>query len=290
MLQPNLYHLQYFVDAATLGSVGAAAKKNSVSQPAVSQGIKKIEVSLGVELLVHSKNRFKLTIEGELVLARVKEILSAFQSLREELSEQQEEISGQVSLGTMRSLALHFLPKLFKKLKDEYPKLTPVMKIAMSKVVAEQVRKGQVELGLISDDGNLEGLHCELVYEGVFCCVVGARYKNQAKDLGFLVTEEKPGLGEIQKFYKKKYKKEASITMVIQSWEVISRMAWEGLGVGVIPDFIANSHRQGELIYLYPEFAPKYRIYLIHRGRKQLSRHARIVLEQFSTTAVSIEE
>ena len=120
MLEPNLYHLKYFADAASLGSVGAAARKNSVSQPAVSQGIKKLELALGVELLVHSKNRFKLTPEGELVLVRIKEILSAFQNLREELSEKQEEVSGQVSLGTMRSLALHFLPKLFKNLKDDY--------------------------------------------------------------------------------------------------------------------------------------------------------------------------
>lgn len=46
-----------------------------------------------------------------------------------------------------------------------------------------------------------------LFMRGVFCCVVGARYKNQAKDLGFLVTEEeKPGLGEIQKFYEKNIK------------------------------------------------------------------------------------
>lgn len=284
MLEPNLYHLKYFVDAATLNSVGAAAKKNSVSQPAVSQGIKKLEEALGVELLVHNKNRFKLSHEGELVLVKFKEILSVFQNLRDELTEKQEEVSGQVSLGTMRSLALHFLPRIFKELKEQYPKLTPVMKIAMSKVVAEQVKRGQIELGLVSDDSNLDGLQAELVYEGAFRCVLGAEHKSQASHLGFLVTEERPGLLEIQKFYKKKHKKEADITMVIQSWEVITRMALEGLGIGVIPDFIANSYRQGEFIYLYPDFAPKYRIYLIHCGRKQLSRHAKIVLDQFSAT------
>ena len=39
----NVNHLKFFFDAASLGSVSKAAKKNYVSQSAISQGIKNLE-------------------------------------------------------------------------------------------------------------------------------------------------------------------------------------------------------------------------------------------------------
>jgi len=50
--------------AARLGSVTEAAKKNYVSQSALSQGIRSLEKDLKVELTTHQENRFVLTDTG----------------------------------------------------------------------------------------------------------------------------------------------------------------------------------------------------------------------------------
>ena len=60
----NLFHIKYFLDAARLGSVAAAAKENHVSSPGVSQAIRRLEEQLGDTLLTHRKNHFELTAMG----------------------------------------------------------------------------------------------------------------------------------------------------------------------------------------------------------------------------------
>ena len=53
-------YLKYFIDAAESNSVSESAKKNFVTQSCVSQGIKKLEQTLKVDLTMHLRNRFKL--------------------------------------------------------------------------------------------------------------------------------------------------------------------------------------------------------------------------------------
>jgi DNA-binding transcriptional LysR family regulator len=60
----SLTHLLYFRDAANLGSVAAAARKNFVTPSAVSQAIKNLESTFSVKLLGHNKRTFVLTDEG----------------------------------------------------------------------------------------------------------------------------------------------------------------------------------------------------------------------------------
>lgn len=71
---PNLAFLRYFFSACQSKSISKAAKENFVSQSAISQGINKLEVALGKQLITHEQNRFQLTSDGLLLLEKCKEI------------------------------------------------------------------------------------------------------------------------------------------------------------------------------------------------------------------------
>ena len=60
-LDLNISHLRYFLDSVEHDSLSAAAEKNHVTHSTVSQGIKRLEENLGVELLIHKKRSFVLT-------------------------------------------------------------------------------------------------------------------------------------------------------------------------------------------------------------------------------------
>ena len=75
----NLIYLKYFIDAAESNSVSESAKKNFVTQSCVSQGIKKLEQTLKVDLTMHLRNRFKLTEEGKIIFIKGKQV---FKSLK----------------------------------------------------------------------------------------------------------------------------------------------------------------------------------------------------------------
>lgn len=281
MNEPNLYHLRYFLDAAALGGVAAAAKKNHVSQSAVSQAIRKLEEAMDCSLLVHSKNQFKLTPEGQLAVQSIQEILGSVAEMRTKVAGAKDEAKGPLPFATLRSLALVILPEVMSSLQKNHPRIQPVLKIGHTKNILEQVLQGEIEVGLVMDNRALSGVHKTILHEGTFRCVVAATHLEKTKDMGFLVTEEKPGVTELRKVYRARHKKsQAPIAMIVESWEVIARFTSAGLGIGVIPDFVLASVPHLQLKEAPPEISRKipYKIVLI--SKKALSANARVLAHE----------
>ena len=67
----NLEYYKIFYYIVKNGSITKAARELNLSQPAVSQGIKHLEVALGVSLLVRSSKGIRLTAEGEMLYSHV---------------------------------------------------------------------------------------------------------------------------------------------------------------------------------------------------------------------------
>src|SRR4051812_24933256 len=103
----NLSHLKYFFDAAQAGSVGSAAAKNFVTSSTVSQGIRRLENSLGVSLLHHKKREFRLTGEGSRLLHDCDAIFRSIENLSTGL--QGSEPSGPLRFASSHSLMSAFV-------------------------------------------------------------------------------------------------------------------------------------------------------------------------------------
>ncbi|XGC80641.1 LysR family transcriptional regulator [Bdellovibrio bacteriovorus] len=273
--EPNLYHLRYFVCAAQLGSVAAAAKAQNVSQPAISQGIRKLEESFDCALMIHTKNRFKLTEEGKLLVQRSEQLFQTLEGIKVDLKGSKAEVSGTITLATADTLAQSLLPKPLQRLRTLHPQLGIEIGFNNAADVLSSVRTGKVELGIVVDDGKIQGVDKTVLHEGSFCFVFakGTRYSSE---LGFIVTQEAPGEMELQKIFKRKFSKPAPITMKVESWEVIAKYVTLGFGIGFVPDLMLH-HWEG--LRIIDELQPlaqkqKYRVLLIHRGTHQLSRQA----------------
>ncbi|MDO9405875.1 MAG: LysR family transcriptional regulator [Polaromonas sp.] len=69
--------LTAFAEAASLGSFSAAARKLGKSQSTVSTAVANLEIDLGLMLFDRSSRKPALTEQGQVLLARVQEILAA---------------------------------------------------------------------------------------------------------------------------------------------------------------------------------------------------------------------
>lgn len=276
MNQPNLYHLNYFITAARLGSVAAAAQALNISQPAISQGIRKLEEVFECELLVHSKNRFKITPEGQYLLEKSTEVFSALENIKSDLQGMRGQVTGPLRIATSSSAAQTTLPDMIAKLARKHPEVRPLLSIGTAQDIVNQVKSGRAEIGLVIDDGSIRGVEVKVLYEGSFQCVVSSRVNLANLKHHFIATQERPGVEELKKVYQKKYKTLPMIKIEVETWEAIAEMAKQGLGIGFVPDFIANSWSGLKTVDALNDIGKKttYQLMLIHSGTHQLSRQA----------------
>lgn len=77
----TILQIQYFVDICDCMSFSAAAKKNFVSQPAISNIIKELEQSIGCTLFIRNKSKLRLTPDAEVFLRYSRDFLNHYRFL-----------------------------------------------------------------------------------------------------------------------------------------------------------------------------------------------------------------
>lgn len=93
--------LEYMVALARERHFARAAESCSVSQPALSEGIRKLEIELDVPL-IRRGNRFEgLTAEGEQIVVWARRILADRTALTEQISAMRSGVTGQLRIGSI---------------------------------------------------------------------------------------------------------------------------------------------------------------------------------------------
>jgi DNA-binding transcriptional LysR family regulator len=94
-------HLSYFVALARERHFARAAEACNVAQPTLSAAIRKLEEDLDVRLVIRGRRYAGLTPEGEQVLAWGRQILTDYNSLRDDLSRLRQGVVGTLRLGVI---------------------------------------------------------------------------------------------------------------------------------------------------------------------------------------------
>jgi DNA-binding transcriptional LysR family regulator len=103
----ELRQLEYFVAVARHGHFGRAAEAIYVTQPALSQQVRRLEAELGVALLRRTSRGVELTPAGSDLLARAETILAEVTAARGVMDEHAGVVRGAVRLAATAADALH---------------------------------------------------------------------------------------------------------------------------------------------------------------------------------------
>ncbi|MCQ2522811.1 MAG: LysR family transcriptional regulator [Lachnospiraceae bacterium] len=118
----NTRQLEYIVDVSDTLSFSESAKRLFVSQPSLSQYVKKIEKELGADLFVRT-TPLKLTYEGEIFIRYAKKVLEEENFLQAEMSDISLNNIGMINVGAGPLNSANVLPLVISEFSKKNPKV-----------------------------------------------------------------------------------------------------------------------------------------------------------------------
>jgi DNA-binding transcriptional LysR family regulator len=173
-MDPNLElrHLRYFVAVADELHFGRAASRLHLSQPPLSQQIRKLEEILGYALFVRTSRSVKLTNAGEAFLERARRTLRNVQrDIDETRSIGQGEV-GSLHIGFVGSAMLTTLPGIFRAYREAYPRVNLSLHESFTARVVEGLESGTLDAGILRDGDSVKMLNVTTLFSEPYVAVL----------------------------------------------------------------------------------------------------------------------
>ena len=150
--------LRYFEAVAEEGSIRRASERLHISPSAVDRQILKLEDYFGTPLFERRPNGMRLTDAGRLVLRHSRDTLHDFARLRGDIDSLRGIVSGDVTITTLDSLTVRFLPETVARFVAVHPAVQ-IRVVAMDPVeTMHSVAQGHADLGLTFSPARRRGV------------------------------------------------------------------------------------------------------------------------------------
>ncbi|MBK0422421.1 LysR family transcriptional regulator [Leucobacter sp. CSA2] len=136
---------------ATTGSLTAAAASLGLSQPAVSQRIKRVENRLAVPLIERSGRGIRLTTAGRILADHGRTVVAEIDAALAAIDDLRGERAGTLRMVGFPSASATLVPALMRELGVEAPDVSLQYREAEPPAATEMLRDGEVDCALIFD-------------------------------------------------------------------------------------------------------------------------------------------
>lgn len=146
----EIAQLKYFQVMANIRHFTRAARIVSVSQPALSRSMGKLERELGVKLFKRRDGEIELTPEGARLLRHADRILKEVDCAQEEARLTRTRERQEIRLSFIQSLGSYALPIILRDFLAHYPDIRIHLNQQDSATLARQIMEGETDLCLCS--------------------------------------------------------------------------------------------------------------------------------------------
>ncbi len=260
----EIRELKYFLAVAREESISKAAKVLFVTQPNLSRQMQNLESEIGAKLFIRGNRRVILTETGRMLKKRAEEIVDLYNKTQAEIKRPQDEIVGDIIIGSGESYALSSVLKVAKQMRDEYPKVKFHIYSGDSGVISEKLDNGLIDFGVFIEPFDLSKYeYLRLPLQDTWGVVM--RKDNPLAEKDKIAPEDLwdlPIIRSKQSFGKNKitewFKKSDDELNIVATYNLLynaSIMVREGIGYAVTLDKIINITDSSDLVFkpLYPE-------------------------------------
>lgn len=177
----NLRDLDYLVAVADLRSFVQAAERCYISQPTLSMQIKKLEESLGVQILERTNKKVLPTEVGEQIIAAARRILQESDGIKALAKAAKDPLSGNLRLGAFPTLSPYLFPKLVALIKPTLPRVRLILVEEKTDELIQQLASGLLDAALLALPITEDFLEVTTLFEDEFWLAVQSDHPFTAK-------------------------------------------------------------------------------------------------------------
>ncbi len=243
-LNVDLRQLNTFLTVADTGSFSRASEKLFVAQPALSRQIRMLESALHVDVFVRHGRGVVLTAPGELLYDRARKLLQDLERTLADVTAIAGEVTGQVTLGILPTVAHIFSGAIVEKYRREFPQVNLAVKSAMSGTLQQMVAQHRLNLAITYNPTNHRNLRCRLLLEEPLYLIGPSNSPladrsdvtiEEMLKLPLILPEEKHGLRQAVEREAAQRGMIINLALEVSAWPLLTDTARRGLGYTILP-------------------------------------------------------
>lgn len=234
LMNYRISDLKNFTEAANCRTLSEASKKLGISQPALSESIKRLESDLGYTLFYRSRAGVQLTSTGQSTLEKAKNAFSAILDV-ESFSLKNKFSQGRlITIGCHQTIASYFLPSTFKTLEKKSPDYRIQLKHGFSRDIQDKVQKGLIDIGIVVNPISVPDLIIKKIAEDLIYVWSSGKTPIGNKLICNLDLFQTQSI--LREMGLKKMKQHSLELVETDSIELIVRLVDHQVGYGIIPE------------------------------------------------------
>lgn len=300
----NLKQFKYVLVLSQEGTFSGAAEALNISQPSLSQYVKKIENEIGMPLFDRTGGYVRLTDAGRAYIEAGRKILDAEHRMQAKFNDIRENKSGTLTVGTSPLRSVSTMPRVAKTFKQKYPGVCLVVKEDDTASLMEALEHGECDLCLTMLPVDEQSFTYEKLYDEEIVLAVPASYPEleaeesvgrsyPAIDIkkidgqSFVFITETQYMQRILDGLCKKYGISLHTSVSVKSLEAQIEMVKAGLGMALVSSGMRGFCREDEVrFYSFKQKLPKREVVAVWRSDSQPTQLERELVDVIKSTAL----
>ena len=293
----DLDQLHTFLEIVRLKSFSKAALSCFRTQPAVSAQVRQLEQELNAPLFERLGTKIALTPAGRIFAEHAEQILELRRRAQDCINELERVPRGELVIAANEATCIYVLPRVFSEFKKQFPNVQLVIDRSYGSRIVEAVLENQADFGIAQLPVVEKRLQVNKIHADEIKVLLPAAHTLAARErilpgdlIGHVLLLPKSGTTRNRvSAWLEPVEDEISVSMELDSTEMMKRFVFAGLGVG----FLAASHCREELeagklaaVSMGPDPIVR-QLALIYRKDKALSKAALGFIEVALKHAVS---
>ncbi|MEG2794725.1 MAG: LysR family transcriptional regulator [Pseudomonas sp.] len=175
--------LRYFSAAMECSSFNEAAKSCSISQPALSEQIAALEMTLGLRLFDRSGGRARPTQPANQLHLQISACLGDLQAALRSISDRSQEVGGVVRIGLVQSYGECWVLPVVRRAQEQWPALSVSLRRRSAQALTDGVLRGDFELAVTFDPEPSADLEITKCFQEQFVAISNAPHNGESIDL-----------------------------------------------------------------------------------------------------------